>query len=219
MKRSTPRIPAVMALVVPLFGGASAADPPDTRDGLYFPTAVKQTESDEYTRYELLAPGSASFRIRYEVTATTAGAKFFYNPIRKGSTATDEGVYDAMLGTPLHFEVVTGADARKDPLMPDADPETRYIRVTLARPVPEQGGARMVILKTYQDSKSYYLEGKTLVFDRLLGVKRNKVVLPPGYEVVGLTVPSQILSESDGRLAISFLHAGTGEAPLVLHAV
>jgi len=219
MRRLTPRIAALMVLALTLCGSFSAAEPPDTKDGLYFPTAVKQSESDEYTRYELLAPGSASFKIRYEVTATTAGAKFFYNPIRKGSTATDESVYDAMLGTPLHFEEVTGAEARKDPLMPDADAETRYIRVTLARPVPEQGGGRIVILKTYKDAKSYYLEGKTLVFDRPLGVKRNKVVLPPGYEVVGLTVPSQILSENDGRLAISFLHAGTGEAPLVVRAV
>src|SRR5262250_2341453 len=83
-----------------------------------------QTETDEYTRYELLAPESASFKIYYEVTATTAGAKYFYNPIRKGSVASDESVYDAMSGAPLHFEVVTGSAARKDPLMPDADPDT-----------------------------------------------------------------------------------------------
>jgi len=67
------------------------------------------------------------------VTATTAGAKFFYNPIRKGSIASDESVSDAMLGTPLHFEVVSGAEARKDPLMRDADLDTDYIKVTLAR--------------------------------------------------------------------------------------
>ena len=219
MKRATQHTLAVMALGVVLSSAVSAAQPDDTKDGLYFPSATKQTESDEYTRYELLAPGSASFRIRYEVTATTAGAKVFYNPIRKGSTATDESVSDAMLGTPLHFEIVTGTEARKDPLMPDADPETRYIRVTLARPVPQHGGGRVLILKTYQDAKSYYLEGKTLVFDRPLGVKRNQVVLPPGYEVVGLTVPSQILTESDGRIAISFLHAGSGAAPLVVRAV
>jgi hypothetical protein len=77
----------------------------------------------------------------------------------------------------------------------------------------------VVILKTYKDPKSYYTEGKTIVFNRPLGVKRNKVVLPAGYEVVGLTVPSQIRTEEDGRIAISFLHAGTGEAPLVLKAV
>src|SRR4030088_771095 len=104
-----------------------------------------QTETDEYTRYELLAPDTASFKIYYEVTATTAGAKYFYNPIRKGSVASDESVYGAMLGKPLHFEVVSGTDARKDPLMSDADPATDYIKVALARPVPQNGQGRLVI--------------------------------------------------------------------------
>jgi hypothetical protein len=192
--------------------------PQATQDGLYFPSAVTQTETDEYTRYELLAPETASFKIYYEVTATTAGAKFFYNPIRKGSAASDESVYDAMLGVPLHFEVVSGAQARMDPLMPDADLDTHFIKVTLARPVPLHGEGRVIIVKTYKDPKSYRVEGNTIVFDRPLGIKRNKVVLPPGYEVTGLTVPSQILTEKDGRIAISFLHAGSGEAPLVLRA-
>jgi hypothetical protein len=196
-----------------------AQSPPAGRDGLYFATATAQSETDEYTRYELLAPETASFRISYEVTATTAGAKYFYNPIRKGSVASDESVYDAHLGKPLHFEVVGGAAARADPLMPDADPATDYIRVTLAAPVPEHGQARLLILKTYKDPKSYYLDGRTLVFDRPLGVKRNKIVLPPGYEVTGLTVPAQIRTEQDGRIAVSFLHAGAGEAPLKVHAV
>ena len=197
---------------------ANAQTPQATQDGLYFPTAIHQTETDEYTRYELLAPETSSFRIYYEVTATTAGAKFFYNPIRKGSTASDESVYDAMLGKPLHFEVVSGSEARKDPLMPDADLATDYIKVTLARPVPQRGQGRIVILKTYKDPKSYHLDGKAIVFNRPLGIRRNKVVLPTGYEVVELTVPSQILTESDGRTAVSFLHSGDGEAPLVLRA-
>src|SRR5579871_4134462 len=105
---------------------AVAASAPASGDGLYFPTGVTQTETDEYTRYELLAPETASFKITYEVTATTAGAKYFYNPIRKGSVASDESVLDAHLGTPLHFEVVSGSDARRDPLMPDADADTSY---------------------------------------------------------------------------------------------
>jgi hypothetical protein len=196
-----------------------AQNAPAPADGLYFPTAVQQSEADEYTRYELLAPETASFRIWYEVTATTAGAKFFYNPIRKGSVASDESVYDAARGTALHFEVVSGAEARKDPLMPEADPGTDYIRVTLARPVPAHGQARLLILKTYKDPKSYHLDGQALVFERPLGIKRNKIVLPAGYEVVLLSVPSQIRTEADGRLAVSFLHAGAGEAPLMLRAV
>src|ERR1700674_524608 len=197
---------------------AAGAQPTQPKDGPYFPTAVGQTETDEYTRYELLAPETASFKIFYEVSATTPAAKFFYNPIRKGSSASDESVYDAMLGTPLHFEVVSGAQARMDALMPDAELATDYIKVTLARPVPAHGQGRVLIVKTYKDPKSYYLDGKTIVFNRPLGVKRNKVVLPPGYEVVGLTVPSQILTEKDGRIAVSFLHAGSGEAPLILKA-
>src|ERR1017187_6220822 len=44
-----------------------------------------QTQTDEYTRYELLSTESSSFAIPYEVTATTAGA---FNPIRKGSVAS-----------------------------------------------------------------------------------------------------------------------------------
>jgi hypothetical protein len=88
------------------------------KDGIYRPPAgTAQTESDTYTRYELLEPGSGKFKIYYEVTATTAGAKYYYNPIRKGSVATDESVYDAATGKPLHFEVVSGADAHKDPLI------------------------------------------------------------------------------------------------------
>ena len=196
----------------------AGAGPQAAKDGLYFPTAVAQTETDEYTRYELLAPETASFKIYYEVTATTAGAKFFYNPIRKGSAASEESVFDAMLGAPLHFEVVSGAQARTDPLMPNADLDTQYIKVTLARPVPLHGQGRVVIVKTYKDAKSYHVEGSTIVFDRPLGVKRNKIILPPGYEVTGLTVPSQILTEKDGRIAVSFLHAGSGEEPLLLRA-
>jgi hypothetical protein len=209
---------AALAFGLNSIAAAHAQAPQTAKDGLYFPGAVAQTETDEYTRYELLAPESASFKIYYEVTATTAGAKFFYNPIRKGSAASDESVLDAMLGVPLHFEVVSGVQARKDPLMPDADPDTSYIKVALARPVPVHGQGRVIIVKTYKDAKSYHAEGDTIVFDRPLGVKRNKIVLPAGYEVTGLTVPSQILTEKDGRIAVSFLHAGSGEAPLVLRA-
>ncbi len=44
------------------------------------------------------------------------------------------------------------------------------------------------------------------------------MVLPQGYELVGCNVPSQVLSEPDGRIAVSFINAGAGEAPLTLRA-
>jgi hypothetical protein len=200
-------------------GQAAFAQASANKDAVVYPSATGNSETNEYTRYELLAPETASFKIYYEVTATTAGAKYFYNPIRKGSVATDESVTDAMTGKPLTFAVVHGSDAQKDPLMAKADPDTDYIKVTLARPVPEHGQGRVIIIKTYKDPKSYFTDAKGIVFNRPLGIKRNKIVLPPGYEVTGCTVPSQILTEPDGRLAIAFMHAGAGDAPLVLHAV
>ena len=65
-----------------------------------------------------------------------------------------------MTGKPLVFAVVHGDEARKDPLMPRADLDTDYIKVTLARPVPEHGQARVIIIKTYKDPKSYFARRK-----------------------------------------------------------
>jgi hypothetical protein len=179
---------------------------------------VKQTSQDEYTQYELLAPDTASFKIEYEVSATTAGAKLFWNPIRKGSVASDEAVYDMMTGAPLKFQQISGAQAKAHGL-DGADLENDYIEVQLARPVPPDGGqARIRIVKTYQDAKSYVRQGDGIVFDRPLGIRRNAVILPAGYQLTDCNVPSQVLSEPDGRIRISFLHQAPGQAALVLKA-
>jgi hypothetical protein len=180
--------------------------------------APTQTETDEYTRYELLAPESASFAIRYEVTATAAGAKYFYNPIRKGSVASGESVIDVMTGQPLHFEIESGEESAKDPLMKGEETSVDYIKVQLARPVPPEGQARLLILKTYKDAKSYFREGDAIVFKRGLGIPRNGVILPAGYEVVGCNIPSQVLTEPDGRIQISFMNGSGAEAPLIVKA-
>jgi hypothetical protein len=178
--------------------------------------AAVQTETDEFTRYELLSPESASFAIRYEVTASTAGAKYYFNPIRKGSVASGESVIDVMTGQPLRFEVVSGEEAVKDPLMKGEDASVDYIKVSLARPVPPEGQARLLILKMYKDAKSYYREGDAIVFNRSLSIPRNSVVLPAGYELVACNVPSQVLAEPDGRIAISFMNGSGAEAPLIV---
>ena len=141
------------------------------------PCAAQNRSEDEYTRYELLAPDTASFKIVYDVTAVTPGAKFFFNPIRKGSEASEESVIDLMTGSALKFHEVTGAEA-KDAGLTRADLDTHYIQVELARPVPDGGEGRIRILKTYKDAKSYYREGDLIVFNRPLGIKRNAVVLP-----------------------------------------
>jgi len=178
---------------------------------------ARQTQADDYTRYELLAPGSGKFRILYEVTATTPGAVQFFNPIRKGSVASDERVIDVMTGRPLAFDVVNGLDARAGGGV-NADSGGQYIRVRLARPVPKDGGARILIDKTYFDTTSYYLRGDTLVFDRPLGIRRNAIVLPVGFELIASNFPSQVLQEADGRIKVSFWNNTPAQAPVQLRA-
>lgn len=178
---------------------------------------AQNRSEDEYTRYELLAPESSSFRIVYDVTAVTPGAKFYFNPIRKGSVASDESVIDLASGRPLEFEQVSGATARAAGLA-NADLAGEYIKVALARAVPEGGEARIRIVKTYKDPKSYFRDGAAIVFDRSLGIRRNAIVLPPGYELVDCNIPAQVLEEPDGRIAISFMNAYPGPAPLVVRA-
>lgn len=181
----------------------------------------RQTQSDDYTRYELLAPGTAKFRILYEVTATTPGATQFFNAIRQGSVASDESVYDRMTGKGLKFDEVGAEIARAAGVgggRGAVDTLQHYIRVTLARPVPDEGEGRVMIDKTYYDPKSYFEENGQIVFNRPLGIKRNAVVLPLGYEMVSSNYPSQVLQEPDGRIAISFWNNTPAEAPVILRA-
>ena len=180
-------------------------------------TPARQTQEDDYTRYELLGPDSAQFRILYEVTATTAGMPYFFNAIRRGSIATDERVTDLMTGQPLKWEVVSGAQARTEG-HPTADLETEWLKVDLARPVPKGGEGRVLIDKTYKDAKSYFRDGDTIVFDRSLGIRRNAVVLPAGYRLISCNVPSQVMATADGRVMITFMNTSAAAAPLVIRA-
>jgi hypothetical protein len=175
-------------------------------------------EANGYTRYELLAPGSGKFRIIYDITAVRPGATAFFNPIRKGSVASDESVTDMATGQPLKFAQVSGESAKTTGL-PEADPASDYIRVELAHPVPAGGGeARILIEKTYEDAKSYRVDGQDLIFDRGLGIKKNAVVLPKGYVLETCNYPSQVTQEADGRIRVSFYNITPGEAPLKLRA-
>ena len=185
---------------------------------VYAQTPAPQTEADAYTRYELLAPGTAKFRIIYEVTATTPGATYYFNPIRKGSVASNERVFDRATGKPLVFDEV-GVDVARAGGVRSNDTSQKYIRVKLARPVPPDGGeARVLIDKTYEDAASYFVRGDTIVFTRPLGIKRNAVILPNGYELVSSSFPSQVLQEPDGRIGISFWNNTPSEAAVTIRA-
>lgn len=176
----------------------------------YGAAAGQYISSDTYTRYELLPPETHQFKIYYEVTETRAGARFHFNQIREGSEASDESVVDLATGRPLKFEVVDGAQAKKDSPSENFPANAHYIKVSLAHPVPERGEYRLAIIKTYKDDKSYYTEGDQIVFKRPLGIPRDSIVLPAGYEIVSCSVATQVLRELDGRLKLAFVNAGSG---------
>ncbi|MEO8451264.1 MAG: hypothetical protein ABI647_15815, partial [Gemmatimonadota bacterium] len=147
----------------------------------------------------------------------TAGARHYFNGIRDGATATVHGVTDLMTGKPLEWRVVTGDEARAMG-MSNAAQDHRYIAVALARPVPNGGQARIRIDKTYRDTLSVRPDTDRLVFDRPLGIDRNAVVLPPGYELVSVSFPSQVATEPDGRIKVSFMNRGPSPVPYRVEA-
>ena len=161
--------------------------------------------ADELTVYELLSPASHSFAITYDVSTPVAGARYLFNPIRRGSVASDERVIDAATGKPLQFTVVSAAEAVQHGLTgkPNAD---SYIQVTLAHPVPQDGEARVRIFKTYKDAASYGGEGSELLFQRGFGIKRNVIVLPRGYELIACSAPGILSTQPDGRIRLSFFN-------------
>jgi hypothetical protein len=171
--------------------------------------------ADEFTLYELLPPDTNQFAIVYDVTQTREGAELFFNPIRPGSVASKERVLARATGKDLQFEVVTGKEAKTSGLVSEktAD-DAQFIRVHLPGPVPKGGQTRIRIIKTYTDAASYYLKDGQLVFERPLGIKRNVVLLPKSWELVGCASPGIVSTDADGRIRVSFLNDRDDQLPV-----
>lgn len=186
---------------------------------LLFLLAAPAVASDEFTLYELLAPESHQFAITYDVTETREGAQFFFNPIRPGSTASKEQVIERSTGKPLQFEQVNGKEAKASGLVSiETKDDAQFIRVHLPAAVPKGGETRIRIFKTYTDAASYYLKDGQLIFERPLGIKRNVVVLPKGWELVGSASPAIASTEADGRIHLSFLNDRDDQLPVKIVA-
>jgi hypothetical protein len=168
---------------------------------LAFPLLAK----DDFTVYDLLAPESHQFAIVYDVTEAREGAELFFNPIRRGSIASKERVLDRATGKELPFEVVS-----KD--------GEEFIRVHLGKPVPKNGETRIRIIKTYTDAASYSVKDGQLVFARPLGIKRNVVLLPKGWELIECASPGIVSTDADGRVRVSFLNDRDDQLPVKIVA-
>jgi hypothetical protein len=181
--------------------------------------SVSAVAADEFTLYDLLQPETHQFAITYDVTATREGSPFFLNPIRPGSVATKERVIERSSGKELQFETVTGKDAKAAGLAPAETPDkAEFIKVHLPGPVPKGGETRIRIFKTYTDAPSYSLADGNLVFIRPLGIKRNVVLLPKGWELIECGSPAIISTDTDGRIRVSFLNDRDDQLPVKIVA-
>ncbi len=174
---------------------------------------------DELTVYDLLAPETHKFAIIYDVSATREGAPYYLNPIRPGSVAEKERVIDRATGQELKFDVVDGKTAKAEGFgarnAADAD---QFMRVHLIKPVSTGAETTSRIFKTYTDAASYFEKDGNLVWARPLGIKRNVVILPQGYELIGSASPAIVSTDPDGRLRLSFLNDRDDQLPVKITA-
>jgi hypothetical protein len=175
--------------------------------------------TDELTVYDLLAPETHKFAIVYDVSATREGAPYYLNPIRRGSVADKERVVDRATGQPLKFDIVDGKTAKADGMggRNTAD-DDQFLRVHLLKPVAKGSEARIRIYKTYTDAASYNEKDGVLVWERPLGIKRNVVILPTGYELTGSASPAIVSTDPDGRIRLSFLNDRDDQLPVKITA-
>ena len=175
--------------------------------------------ADELTVYDLLAPETHKFAIIYDVSATEEGVPYYLNPIRRGSIAEKERVVDRATGRELKFDVITGKTAKAEGIGGrNAADDDEFLRVHLLKPVAKGSETRIRIYKTYTDAVSYSEKNGTLVWERPLGIKRNVVILPRGYELTGSASPGIVSTDPDGRIRLSFLNDRDDQLPVKITA-
>ena len=167
-------------------------------------------EQDAYTRIELMAaPGGRTFKVVHDVSVTTSGALSFSLALPSGVQAVDARATDLMTGAALtvrdRMTVVRPGEAA-----------ARSLVVTLARQVPRDGQGRIRVEFTGRDAQRFKEVGTALSFTFPLRAPRGTIVLPAGYELLSSDIPAQVLSEADGRIAVSYMHQIAGAATMTL---
>lgn len=159
-----------------------------------------------YTQYEILEPGSESFRIKYLPETPRTGATEIVNATRGGSEGTGIEVYDPRTGEPIAFTYEEQGN------------DSHAIHAPLPFPVPEGGIGRVLIFKTYTDPRTYIMNGDDIAWVRSLSGYRLGVVLPKGFAVSSVNVAAQLSTLPDGRLKLSFANPSGLSNPFTLHA-
>jgi len=162
---------------------------------------------ESYTEYEILEPGSESFRIKFLTETTRAGATEIVNATRGGSEGSGIEVYDPRTGNPIKFTYEVGAT-----------PDEHAIHAPLPFPVPAGGIGRVTIFKTYKDPRTYMMNGEDIVWVRSLSGYRLGVVLPKGFAFLSSNVAAQVSTTASGQLRLAFANPSGQSNPVTIHA-
>jgi hypothetical protein len=170
------------------------------------PPVTRLFTQDAYTEYEILAPGSEEFRIRFLPEESRVGATELVNATRGGSEGSDIEVYDPRTGKPLKFTYQ------------DEGSDTHAIHATLPIPVPEGGVGRVLIYKTYKDPRTYTMHGADIAWVRSLSGYRLGVLLPKGFALISSNVAAQLTTNAQGQLKLAFANPSGQSNPVTIHA-
>jgi len=190
-----------------LFTGLGSGPLPQTQPQL-------QTEQDALSRIELQSPDEGSFKLIHEVAATTPGATTYALRLREGTQPRSFAATDLMTGATL----TSGGARMFSGTTPGSNVAWRSLIVTLARPVPKDGQGRIRIVMDASNPRMFHREGDHVSFVLTSIPPRGTIVLPAGYELLSCDIPVQVLSEDDGRIAVSFMQQIPGDATLSLTA-
>jgi hypothetical protein len=190
-------------------GGGAQFPGGTNEDGSLRPSAPVRNlfTQESYTEYEILQPGSESFRIRFFTETTRAGATEIVNATRGGSEGSGIEVYDPRTGNPIKFTYEVGST-----------PDEHAIHAPLPFPVPEGGIGRVLIYKTYKDARTYQMNGEDIVWVRSLSGYRLGVILPKGFAFLSSNVAAQVSTTPSGQLKLAFANPSGQSNPVTIHA-
>ena len=172
------------------------------------PPLTRLFTQDAYTEYETLKPGSEEFRIKFLPEETRVGATELVNATRGGSEGSGVEVYDPRTGKPLTFTYQQEG----------SDPENHAIHAKLPIPVPQGAVGRVLIYKTYKDSRTYMMHGDDVVWVRSLSGYRLGVLLPKGFAFISSNVAAQLTTSATGQLRLAFANPSGQSNPVTIHA-
>jgi hypothetical protein len=183
------------------------------------PAQMHRAEQDREITYWLLAPETHQFRISHDFNVTRPGQGSVHSFVRKGSVVSTSEIYNLDTGEKLPTHEVTGkaVNALGYYPTPTAD-DTVVVQGDLAHPLAKGESARVRVIETYTDPKSYTFSNSELTWDRTLGRPRNVVTLPGGWYLTESTVPAIISLDAEGRVMCRFNNPRNDEVHVILKA-